>query len=466
MKNTELKNSLSSGIATGGAKAPFLPELGLADAAFLVNRNGRVQAACFVDGSTLASALAGIEGLMLADVVAPDSRDKAKSLLSMRDGAVRELNFKPMASRDPLPLRCVASRGDEGLVILAADIRPLADAQQRLVTAQQTLERDYARMRAAETRYRALFQLSREPMLIVDAQNRRVIEANAACLGAFNLPLARIAGRSVAALFDEHDGDAVAALLTSALASGHADGAVLRAATSGIPFDTSADVLRLEGATFLLVRPSPRQPATAVQAPGVTQGVIEQWPDAFAVVDAEGAVIDVNQAFMDLSEAPTRAAIIGQRLDRWLGREGVDKGMLQATLKDFGVVRGLSTVFRGQYGAAESVEVSAARVAHGEAARSGVLIRVVRDAALRPAGVGAGLNATIEQMKELVGKVPLKELVRETTDVIERLCVEAALDLTNDNRASAAELLGLSRQSLYAKLHRFGLGDLSGPDEA
>ena len=50
------------------------------------------------------------------------------------------------------------------------------------------------------------------------------------------------------------------------------------------------------------------------------------------------------------------------------------------------------------------------------------------------------------------------ELVRETTDVIERLCIEAALELTGDNRASAAEMLGLSRQSLYSKLRRFGLG--------
>jgi hypothetical protein len=28
-----------------------------------------------------------------------------------------------------------------------------------------------------------------------------------------------------------------------------------------------------------------------------------------------------------------------------------------------------------------------------------------------------------------------------TTDVIERLCIEAALELTGDNRASAAEML-------------------------
>ena len=60
--------------------------------------------------------------------------------------------------------------------------------------------------------------------------------------------------------------------------------------------------------------------------------------------------------------------------------------------------------------------------------------------------------------------MPLKELVREATDVIEKLAIEAALELTNNNRASAAEMLGLSRQSLYVKLRRYGIGDL-GPDE-
>ena len=52
------------------------------------------------------------------------------------------------------------------------------------------------------------------------------------------------------------------------------------------------------------------------------------------------------------------------------------------------------------------------------------------------------------------------EIVRESTDMIERLCIEAALKVSGDNRASAAQLLGLSRQGLYSKLRRHGLGDL------
>ncbi|MFX5603073.1 helix-turn-helix domain-containing protein, partial [Acinetobacter baumannii] len=37
--------------------------------------------------------------------------------------------------------------------------------------------------------------------------------------------------------------------------------------------------------------------------------------------------------------------------------------------------------------------------------------------------------------------------------------------LTRDNRASAAEMLGLSRQSLYIKLRRYGMQDSSATGE-
>ena len=74
---------------------------------------------------------------------------------------------------------------------------------------------------------------------------------------------------------------------------------------------------------------------------------------------------------------------------------------------------------------------------------------------------GPMLPRSIQQLTELIGRVALKDLVRESTDVIERLCIETALEMTGDNRASAAEMLGLSRQSLYVKLRRYGLGDLS-----
>jgi DNA-binding NtrC family response regulator len=51
--------------------------------------------------------------------------------------------------------------------------------------------------------------------------------------------------------------------------------------------------------------------------------------------------------------------------------------------------------------------------------------------------------------------------LNETTDLIEELCIKAALDLSRGNRVAASEMLGLSRQSLYIKLRKFGLNDPS-----
>ena len=72
--------------------------------------------------------------------------------------------------------------------------------------------------------------------------------------------------------------------------------------------------------------------------------------------------------------------------------------------------------------------------------------------------------ASVAQLTELVGRVPLKQIVAETSDLIERLSIETALTMTKDNRAMAAQLLGLSRQSLYVKLRRFGMGGLDQGD--
>ncbi|MGL4406058.1 MAG: helix-turn-helix domain-containing protein, partial [Notoacmeibacter sp.] len=77
---------------------------------------------------------------------------------------------------------------------------------------------------------------------------------------------------------------------------------------------------------------------------------------------------------------------------------------------------------------------------------------------LQPSGdVGAATD-----FAAMVGRVPLKDLIRDAADVIEKMCIEAALKQTNNNRASASDLLGLSRQSLYMKLKRYGLEEFDG----
>ena len=115
-------------------------------------------------------------------------------------------------------------------------------------------------------------------------------------------------------------------------------------------------------------------------------------------------------------------------------------------------------------GAQAEIEVSGVVAPMGGSDCYGFTIRHVGRRLRQPSIVANDTPRSVEQLTELVGRMSLKEIVRESTDLIERLCIEAALAYTSDNRASAAEVLGVSRQSLYSKLHRHGLGNLVSGD--
>jgi transcriptional regulator PpsR len=123
-----------------------------------------------------------------------------------------------------------------------------------------------------------------------------------------------------------------------------------------------------------------------------------------------------------------------------------------------------ATQLRGEYGSSSDVEICAVSVVDGEEPCLGFTIRDVGQRVTFDRQISRDKPRSMAQLTELVGRVPLKDLVRESTDMIEKLCIEAALEITGDNRASAAEILGLSRQSLYAKLRRYGLGELTPTD--
>lgn len=51
----------------------------------------------------------------------------------------------------------------------------------------------------------------------------------------------------------------------------------------------------------------------------------------------------------------------------------------------------------------------------------------------------------------------LKEIMREETQRIESVLIERALQETGNNKAECSRLLGLSREGLRKKMHRYGI---------
>ena len=404
-----------------------------------------------------------------SDIVSDDSRHKVDELLSdaLSKGRTRwrEIN-QVSADKDPIAIRYVAvDAGRDGHVIaIGRDDRASAAMQQRLLEAQQVMERDYAKLRDVEFRYRLLFQMSGEAVIIVDASTRRIVEANPAAERLLGKTHGSPFGESFARVFDEASQDDAARLLTTAQTSNRAPNSGVTLKCVGHDVVATASIFRQERTTQFLVR---LVPAGSIEVPEPDsdrrlQDVLERLPDAFVMTDGDARILTVNSAFLDLARIGSPAQAEGQLLNSFLGRAGLERDILIDNIRAHGSIRNFSTTLRTQLGEIEDVEISGVFVESDNAPPCyGLTIRAVRRASPTPGVPRAGLSRSVEQLSELVGRVTLKELVRESTDLVERLCIEAALELTRNNRASAAEILGLSRQGLYSKLHKFGLGNLS-----
>lgn len=191
-----------------------------------------------------------------AEVVTADSRAKVESLLRGTETTAaqrwRHLNHPSADGTDvavlysAVPLDTAPSRdswgGGNRIVVFGRDLRAVSRLQQRLIDAQQSLERDYARIRDVETRYRLLFHMASDAVLILDGSGRRVTDSNQAARSLFG------AGRAlrVNRLFDAASAPSIQALLDTVRSSGRADDVRARLAEGGRDVLVSASLFREE----------------------------------------------------------------------------------------------------------------------------------------------------------------------------------------------------------------------------
>lgn len=443
-----------------------------ADIALVIDKRGIIRDVAFGSDELAADLPATFVGKRWADVVTVESREKLESMLREAQAGGqprgRQVNYSVAKGSGVPILHTVMTAGKEGRVVaVGRDLRALETLQQQLLDVQQSMEREYSRLRHAETRYRLLFQLASEALLVVDAATSKVIEANPAAAEILGATSRRLLGQSFPQGFDADSTRAVQALLATAKATGRAAEVRVRLNATQRQFLMAASLFRHDDAAHVLVQMRSADGAGMADGAGQPHSklleVIERSPDGLVVTDEAGMILTANAAFLELAQLATPEQARGQPLDRWLGRPGVDVRVLAANVRQHGSVRLFATVMRGQYGGQTPVEVAAVAAVNGEEPCLGFAVRNVENRAGPPARRSGELPRSMQELSDLIGHVPLKELVRETTDVIERMCIEAALELTGDNRATAAEMLGLSRQSLYAKLRRYGLGDLESP---
>lgn len=406
--------------------------------------------------------------------VTKESRPKIEALLRDVDSATmprwRQVNHPSDVGAD-LPLSYCAVKVDDTdrqdavghSVVYGRDLRAMAAMQQSLVDAQQASLHEHWRLRDAQSRYRHLFQGSAEAVLIIDSVTQKIMEANPAANALFADVSRKLVGATFPVGFDERGAEAVQNMLAALRSAGKADDLRVHLADDNGEVLLGGSMFRQETGSLLVLRMSrvvaDSAPLAKVSGQSMLSKLTQSSPDCVVVTGIDGSIVSANESFIQLVQVPSEKQVRGESLGRWLGRTGVEMNVLISTLRQRGSVRLFPTTVRSDQGTSSDVEISATMVTDGDQSFLGFTIRDVSRRLASDARAAKELPHSVGQLSELVGRVPMKDIVGETTDLIEQLCIEAALDLTRDNRAAAAEMLGLSRQSLYVKLRRYGLSD-------
>jgi transcriptional regulator PpsR len=406
-------------------------------------------------------------GRLWSEIV-DDASEKIERIMhdTKRTGisAFRQITQRfPSGLELPMEFTTVLLGGRAGMLAIGKNLQAVAELQARLISAQQTIERDYWRLREIETRYRLVIEDSNEAVLLTKVSDLSIVEANrtaAAALGVSNRRRDNLVGREFLHEIPEKDREPVELMLRRVRDQGKAPGIVIHLGEDAAPWMLRGSLMTSDNAPMFLLQMAPI--GKSMQRGPVSddpERLIDNLPDAVISIDVTGAITRANRAFLELVEVGSKEALVGEKLSRWLTRPGADLSVLISNVERHGTVRLLSTTIQGELGTETEVEISAA--AHGQDGqrRIGLVLRNIARR-LSPTGEHDNLRAALAGLNESVGKTPLRDLVRSTVEVVEQHYVRAALELANGNRTSAAEILGLSRQSLYAKLDRYNLSQL------
>ena len=397
------------------------------------------------------------------ETVTTESKAKINELLSA--SAIRphwrQVNH-PSSTGADVPIKYIAfDIGEKDrFVALGRDLRATATLQQRLIEAHQRMERDYRDQREAEARYRFLFQAIAEPVVIADAKSLAIKEANPAAADFVGVRSNALIGSCLTDHFLPTTDGLIQRCVADALANGSARSGELKARGSApcalhlSPFQHGGDVDLI---VRILRSEVPATPISADQRRMVS--VVDALPDGLVVTDSNLRIVSVNAAVLQMIRVTGATPALGRQLVNFVGRSATDINVLISSIKNHGLVRNFATVLRDQVGIQEKVEISAVAAKTEDGDIFAFSVRNVTRRLNADTRIGNQLPRSSDQLTNLVGKVSLKEIVKESTVLIEKLCIEAALEITDDNRASAAEILGLSRQGLYSKLRRFGFDE-------
>lgn len=313
------------------------------------------------------------------------------------------------------------------------------------------------RRRDSEARYHLIFGTAVDGILFLDPSSGRIEEANPTIEALVGRKADVMEGLSLATLFDDGDRAPIDTMLSRVIADPGPQ--TVQATLLDHPMRVSmrAQLVRSFERQLVMIRVRPvggAGPGPVDDERTLAVDLMRRSGTPIALASSAGTVIWCNAAFEDFVGSNGLGPIDKRPIDEILGLSAHALSIAMDDAQRRGSLSISANSLHDGTSALGDADISVVATDGPEGPAIGIVIHddAPNGAQAMPAEL-AGSAGDRSDIAELVGQAPLKLLVRETTDVLERAFIESALKMTGNNRAAAAAVLGMSRQSLYAKLH-------------
>lgn len=421
-----------------------------ADLVFLLWPDGYIAEATLGAHAAIATKTDALKNCNITEIVHPEDAAKLVELVTRaRNGQQPrpiKLRHSALIQEGTVARYSAHLAGDQKNIMLLACLDP-AEMSLSAQAAHAEIARHHRDdQQIAEARYRLLFESSSEGLLIADQASGLIEQTNSNAEDILETPAHDLVGTALWSHFEDHrdsidSGETPQDNLDLTVRTAKSDRKVrLRAKTARSRLGTMTIVqLNLVDAS------APTANSTHVD---MAISLLQRTSVPLLLTGQSGTVSWCNGA---LAALVSDTAIIGRPAAEVLGvsSHALDMALRQADLH--GKAPTSLSALDSRLAISEDAQITIIAVPQGAVNGYGVIVHMIDDAPVEPTVPESSALA------DLVGKASLKTLVRKSTDVIERNCIEAALRLSDNNRAAAAAILGLSRQSLYLKMREHKL---------
>jgi transcriptional regulator PpsR len=314
-------------------------------------------------------------GQRWADTVSPDLRPKAESFLddiaNTGVSRVRHISHSSGAGAE-IPMAYSAVRlGQRGPTLaVGRDMRLVAAMQERLTQTQREMERQHWQRRHSDSRYRLLFQIAKEAMLIVDASNYEILDANGSAKRLLANAGTDLIQQNIGQLFSAATRDGLHRLLESACRSTRIVSGEAARLRDAAQIEITVSPVNSESAAILCVvlrdpAAIDQQAASGLKARSDERfaALFERSGDAIAICNIDGVVVFVNDALLDLAQLPRSETMLNRNISEWIGSPDLTKLDILNLARSAGPVCLLGCDLRRKNSGAIGVEISATLLA-------------------------------------------------------------------------------------------------------